>query len=208
LCVIAKVNILRKYQGECVKEEISPLLENTPQKKKEIASQMICHGGVGGKSYTEQRREMPIMGLQIKCPPQFNLIHTIQKEVYEARRGWGDDDEKMRRKAKLEYYTQFNGINFFNQIPMLVVTARHQKRKRAYFSPVVVVVAIFTSRMCMEKFLSAIVVERTTAVLLMMTENIFYMEKVFFVREVFLLSLSLSLSLSQLEEGVSEWRIK
>lgn len=29
-------------------------------------------------------------------------------------------------KAKLslsEYYTQFNGINFFNQIPMLVVTA-------------------------------------------------------------------------------------
>lgn len=31
--------------------------------------------------------------------------------------------KSKKAKLELEYYTQFNGINFFNQIPMLVVTA-------------------------------------------------------------------------------------
>lgn len=45
--------------------------------------------------------------------------------------GGDDEKEKQQEKAKLEleYYTQFNGINFFNQIPMLVVMAQRTERK-------------------------------------------------------------------------------
>jgi hypothetical protein len=44
--------------------------------------------------------------------------------------------EPSRKKKTLEYYTQFNGINFFNQIPLMVVTAVEYRASmpKTYFS--------------------------------------------------------------------------
>jgi hypothetical protein len=108
LCVIAKVNILR-YQGEC-EEEISPLLKHHPhppkRRKKNRKSDDMLWWSEEEKSYTRnssnrgRERKMPIMGLQIKCPPQFNLIHTTQKEVYEAKREARDGGATMMKKCE------------------------------------------------------------------------------------------------------------
>lgn len=57
---------------------------------------------------------MPIMALQIKCPPLSIFLSLTRMSVLLAEEG---------KLSLSEYYTQFNGINFFNQIPMLVVTA-------------------------------------------------------------------------------------